>query len=102
MEYLYKILILFILHSGTRPNLVQKNFSPGPAAYMPGSLDYVKKSSPQFSIVSRTDYKYKQYGPGPNYYNLMEHKPGKTGQSYSFGVRHGPFAPPMIVPCDNM
>jgi len=41
-------------------------------------------------------------GPGPNYYDLMYYRPGRSGPGYSFGVRHHQFAPPMIVRCDNM
>lgn len=44
----------------------------------------------------------KIFGPAANAYDRMNYKPGKSAPTYSFGVRHSPRAPPMIVACDNM
>ena len=75
--------------------------TPGPAAYGATDLNVAKLRMPQFSMGSRNDMKSKRFGPGPNNYNLSYYRPGRGGQAYSFGIRHGPNAPPMIVPCDN-
>jgi len=36
----------------------------------------------------RTTIPGENVGPGPNYYDLMYYRPGKSGPGYSFGVRH--------------
>ncbi|CAD6992974.1 unnamed protein product [Ceratitis capitata] len=87
---------------GMRCGISGKGGSPGPAAYGAGNLDVKLPRSPEYSIAGRNPYSYKRFGPGANYYNLMYYRPGKTGQAYSFGIRHNEFAPPMIVKCDNM
>ncbi|XP_068152863.1 ciliary microtubule associated protein 1B-like [Drosophila tropicalis] len=75
--------------------------SPGPAAYVPGDLNVHLQRAPQYTMTPRNGITSKTLGPGPNYYDLMYYRPGKKGNSYSFGIRHSPFAPPMIVKCDN-
>ncbi|XP_054746872.1 outer dense fiber protein 3-like protein 2 [Anastrepha obliqua] len=87
---------------GIRCGLTGKALSPGPAAYGAGNLSVKLPRSPEFSISGRNPYSYKKIGPGPNNYNLIYYRPGKSGQAYSFGIRHNDFAPPMIVKCDNM
>lgn len=76
--------------------------SPGPAAYGAVDINLKLNRAPQYSLRSRFNLYNENVGPGPNYYDLMYYRPGKTGHSYSFGTRHSPYAPPMIVRCDNM
>ncbi|KAM8704297.1 hypothetical protein ACLKA7_008837 [Drosophila subpalustris] len=79
-----------------------KQDSPGPAAYGAGDLNIKLVRAPEYSMRSPCKRRTTSVGPGPNYYDLMYYRPGKSGQAYSFGVRHSPFAPPMIVKCDNL
>lgn len=76
--------------------------SPGPAAYGAGDLDLKLNRAPVYSMRPICNRKQESVGPGPNYYDLMYYRPGKTGHAYSFGTHHSPYAPPMIVRCDNM
>ncbi|XP_019893569.2 outer dense fiber protein 3-like protein 2 [Musca domestica] len=80
------------------PELVR---SPGPAKYPRSNLAAIKPSTPSYTLAPRTKYEFKLYGPGSNYYDRMEYKPGKRAPNYSFGVRHSPRSGVMIVPCDN-
>lgn len=53
-------------------------------------------------MTSRRDgIKTKGYQPGPDQYNLQGYRPGRTGPQFSFGVKHSPYAPPLVVECDN-
>lgn len=79
-----------------------KKVSPGPAAYGAVDINLKLNRAPIYSMRSRFNMLQENVGPGPNYYDLMYYRPGKKGNAYSFGTRHSPFAPPMIVRCDNM
>ncbi|XP_064550577.1 ciliary microtubule associated protein 1B-like [Drosophila montana] len=76
--------------------------SPGPAAYGAGDMNIRLYRAPEYTMRPICSMRKDTLGPGPNYYDLMYYRPGKTGQAYSFGVRHSPYAPPMVVRCDNM
>ncbi|KAH8346846.1 hypothetical protein KR059_000561, partial [Drosophila kikkawai] len=84
----------------TKTNM--KTNSPGPAAYAAGDINVKLNRAPVYSMQPRTNLRGENVGPGPNYYDLMYYRPGKSGPGYSFGLRHSQFAPPMIVRCDNM
>ncbi|XP_073816227.1 protein CIMAP1D-like [Musca autumnalis] len=86
---------------GVKKYLPELSRSPGPAKYPRTNLSAIKQSSPSYSLTPRTKYEFKLYGPGSNYYDRMEYKPGKRSPDYSFGVRHSARSGVMIVPCDN-
>lgn len=65
-------------------------------------MSLIRPDSPKYTMTPRTEYVFKLYGPGSNYYNRMEYKPGKRAPAYSFGVRHSTRSGAMIVPCDNI
>lgn len=80
----------------------RKADSPGPAAYAADDLNLKLNRAPVYSMRPTCYIRGENVGPGPNYYDLMYYRPGRTGRAYSFGVHHSPYAPPMIVRCDNM
>lgn len=82
--------------------LPDKLNSPGPAAYGAADLNMKLNKAPQYTMRPICNRRQENVGPGPNYYDLMYHRPGKKSFSYSFGTYHSPYAPPMIVRCDNM
>ena len=82
-------------------NIDSKTRSPGPAAYGRTDLDTKLKRSPVYSMTPRNNFEFKNISPGSNTYNLVEHKPGKKGAAYTFGLKHSEYAPPMIIECDN-
>ncbi|XP_005184832.1 outer dense fiber protein 3-B [Musca domestica] len=86
---------------GMRTGLKAKSLSPGPANYGPSTLKTYLPKAPEYSLAPRTFLNAKLVGPAANAYDCMNYKPGKTPPNYSFGVRHSPRAPPMIVACDN-
>ncbi|KAH8311658.1 hypothetical protein KR044_007402, partial [Drosophila immigrans] len=87
---------------GIQAKVSRKADSPGPAAYGAGDLNIKLVRAPEFSMRPLCNVRRETVGPGPNYYDLMYYRPGRTGNSYSFGVRHSPYAPPMVVRCDNL
>ncbi|XP_060648580.1 ciliary microtubule associated protein 1B-like [Drosophila nasuta] len=87
---------------GIQTKTSKKADSPGPAAYGAGDLNIRLVRAPEYSMSPLHNIRKDSVGPGPNYYNLMYHRPGRSGNAYSFGVRHSPYAPPMVVKCDNM
>ncbi|KAH8241312.1 hypothetical protein KR032_007844, partial [Drosophila birchii] len=87
---------------GMQTKVLDKTNSPGPAAYAAGDINVKLNRAPIYSMQARTTVRGENVGPGPNYYDLMYYRPGKSGPGYSFGLRHSQFAPPMIVRCDNM
>ncbi|KAM7361216.1 ciliary microtubule associated protein 1A-like [Cochliomyia hominivorax] len=87
---------------GVKKYLKELVRSPGPATYPRVPMSVVLPDSPKYSLTPRTEYTFKLYGPGSNYYNRMEYKPGKRAPMYSFGTRHSPRSGTMIVPCDNI
>ncbi|XP_017039763.1 outer dense fiber protein 3 [Drosophila ficusphila] len=87
---------------GLQTKTINKADSPGPAAYGGGDINVKLNRAPIYSMQPRTAIPGESVGPGPNYYDLMYYRPGRSGPGYSFGVRHHQFAPPMIVRCDNM
>jgi len=89
-------------HRGLQTKILNKANSPGPAAYGGGDINVKLNRAPIYSMQPRTAIPGENVGPGPNYYDLMYYRPGRSGPGYSFGVRHHQFAPPMIVRCDNM
>ncbi|XP_023173873.1 outer dense fiber protein 3-like protein 2 [Drosophila hydei] len=87
---------------GKQTNNVGNSKSPGPAAYNAGDLNNRLNRAPAYSMRPKCDLKVEPVGPGSNYYDLMYYRPGRNRGAYSFGVRHAPYAPPMVVRCDNM
>ncbi|KAM7361112.1 ciliary microtubule associated protein 1A-like [Cochliomyia hominivorax] len=87
---------------GLKTSLKTKTGSPGPANYPPINLKTTFNRAPEYSMNSRTKTIDKSFVPGSNAYDRSEYKPGKSSPSYSFGIRHSPKAPPMVVPCDNI
>lgn len=87
--------------SGVKKYLSELERSPGPARYAGGNLSYTKPTNPSYSFAPRTNYVFKLYGPGPNYYNRMDYRPGRQAPKYSFGVQHSSRSGVMIVPSDN-
>ncbi|XP_034115805.1 outer dense fiber protein 3B-like [Drosophila albomicans] len=87
---------------GISAKMLKKADSPGPAAYGAGDINIKLNRAPQYSMRPRCDIRGENVGPGSNYYDLSYYRPGRSGGAYSFGVRHSPYAPPMIVRCDNM
>lgn len=82
-----------------RRELKPKLIPPGPNAAIP--IEKIKPRAPAYSLGLQTKkFGPETPGPGPKYY------PGKgqckiTPQSYSFGLKHHPCAPPMITYEDN-
>ncbi|XP_037967157.2 outer dense fiber protein 3-like protein 2 [Plutella xylostella] len=76
--------------------------SPGPAAYYQRDQDVYKTSPPRFSLGARRARRWGQCTPGPAAYppNLYNNK--KSPRAYSFGARHSPWVPPMVVAADAM
>ncbi|ALC45840.1 CG10252, partial [Drosophila busckii] len=91
-----------IYSMGIQTKLNRKGDSPGPAAYGATDINVKLNRAPQYSMRPPCYIKGENVGPGPIHYNLMYYRPGKTRPAYSFGVHHSPYAPPMIVRCDNM
>ncbi|KAL7727281.1 hypothetical protein ACLKA6_016034 [Drosophila palustris] len=87
---------------GIQAKTLQKADSPGPAAYGANDINIKLNRAPQYSMRPICNMRKENVGPGPNYYDLTYYRPGRSGRAYSFGVRHSPYAPPMIVRCDNM
>lgn len=87
---------------GIKTSLRDKGGSPGPANYPAGNLKTTLNKAPEYSMSIRTKTIDKVIVPGANAYNRMNYKPGKNAPAYSFGIRHSPQAPPMIVPCDKV
>uniref|UniRef100_A0A1A9UN64 Uncharacterized protein n=1 Tax=Glossina austeni TaxID=7395 RepID=A0A1A9UN64_GLOAU len=87
---------------GVKKYLPEKKISPGPAGFPATDLNLVKPQSPKYTITPNNKFIHKLYGPGSNFYNRMNYKPGKRAPIYSFGIRHHSKSPPMIVPCDNI
>ncbi|XP_055850338.1 outer dense fiber protein 3-like protein 2 [Episyrphus balteatus] len=76
--------------------------SPGPAIYGRTDLNVKLKKSPAFSITGRNIYSFKPCGIASTRYDISYYRPGRNSISYSFGTKHSDYAPPMILPCDNL
>lgn len=87
---------------GLKTGLKEKGGSPGPANYPAVNLKTTLPKAPEYSLYARQKTIDKSFIPGANAYDRANYKPGKSSPSYSFGTRHSPKAPPMIVPCDNV
>ena len=86
---------------GLKTGISKKPRSPGPAAYGLGHPSTVLTRSPEYSLSGRHKIINKMCVPGANNYDLMYHRPGKTGPAYSFGIKHAPCSPPLVVKADN-
>uniref|UniRef100_A0A1A9W895 Outer dense fiber protein 3 n=1 Tax=Glossina brevipalpis TaxID=37001 RepID=A0A1A9W895_9MUSC len=73
---------------GVKKYLAELVRSPGPAGYPAANLNRVKSESPKYTLTPNNVFVRKLYGPGSNYYNRMNYKPGKKSPIYSFGIRH--------------
>ncbi|XP_039750670.1 outer dense fiber protein 3-like [Pararge aegeria] len=88
---------------GARVGFNLKAKSPGPAVYFQRDADVYKTKSPHYSLGARAEgagKPTKTPGPAtypPNLYNIK-----KNPYSYSFGTKHGDYAPPLIVKEDTM
>ncbi|XP_023292412.1 outer dense fiber protein 3-like [Lucilia cuprina] len=87
---------------GIKTALKDKAGSPGPANYPASNLKVTKSKAPEYSMYPRSKIVDKSIVPGSNAYDRTNYKPGKSSPAYSFGIRHSPKAPPMIVSCDNV
>lgn len=99
--FLNKIVPNTNIFSGVRFERTNKNKTPGPAAYSPADMNVNLRRPPAYSMRGPLEQKRKGVGPGPSHYNTSYYRPGDTPASYSFGIKHNPYAPPMIVACDN-
>ncbi|GBP67834.1 Outer dense fiber protein 3-like protein 2 [Eumeta japonica] len=86
---------------GPRVRRVDKAMSPGPAVYHPLNVDACKNRAPLFSLGGRLRDRRAAKSPGPAAYPSDLYNTKANSQAYSFGTRHGPRAPPMIVPEDE-
>ncbi|XP_058461312.1 outer dense fiber protein 3 [Malaya genurostris] len=85
-----------------KTNFPYASEGPGPGKYGPLDRNVTHKRSAKYSM--RPVFPItgdKGPSPGPNRYGLMNMKPGASAPSYSFGVRHSMWRPPMVIPGDN-
>ncbi|CAB3225616.1 unnamed protein product [Arctia plantaginis] len=88
---------------GARVGFVPKAKSPGPAVYFMQDTNVYKNKQPVYSLgaqLSGAGKPTKTPGPAvypPNLYNTKQ-----NSYKYSFGTRHGDYAPPMIIKEDTM
>ncbi|XP_063544947.1 ciliary microtubule associated protein 1A-like [Cydia strobilella] len=79
-----------------------KSKSPGPAVYFQQNTDVYKTKQPIYSLGARLGFQGRTKTPGPAAYPPNLYNIKKNPYSYSFGIHHGAYAPPMIVKEDTM
>ncbi|XP_052749454.1 outer dense fiber protein 3-like [Galleria mellonella] len=88
---------------GARVGFNPKAKSPGPAVYYQHSTDVYKTKMPIYSLGARLEGAGKaSKSPGPANYPPHLYNTKKNPYSYSFGTKHGDYAPPMIIKEDTM
>ncbi|CAG9568483.1 unnamed protein product [Danaus chrysippus] len=88
---------------GARVGFNPKAKSPGPAVYFQRDVDVYKTRSPRYTLGARSEGAGKPTkAPGPATYPPNLYNTKKNPYSYSFGTKHGDYAPPMIIKEDTM
>ncbi|XP_046972807.1 outer dense fiber protein 3-like [Vanessa cardui] len=88
---------------GARVGFNLKAKSPGPAVYFQRDADVYKTRSPRYTLGARSEGAGRATRtPGPAAYPPNLYNTKKNPYSYSFGTKHGDYAPPMIIKEDTM
>ncbi|VVC87911.1 unnamed protein product [Leptidea sinapis] len=88
---------------GARVGFSLKPKSPGPAVYFQQDADVYCARAPVYSMGARSAGAGKPTkSPGPAAYPPDLYNTKKNPYKYSFGTKHGDYAPPMIIKEDTM
>ncbi|XP_072946413.1 ciliary microtubule associated protein 1A-like [Epargyreus clarus] len=88
---------------GARVGFQPKARSPGPAVYFQRDADVYRTRPPKYSLGARAEGAGKATkSPGPAAYPPNLYNTKKNPYAYSFGTKHGDYAPPMIIKEDTM